>query len=125
MTTANKYVGYGCTLNWDATGGTSFAALGDVVDGDKVDSKWKTANTSLLSEKADTFRKTSYDPGSFKFTVVYDPAASNYTDLLASFVSVNVPAANWQIQFPHVASGSGSGPAETFFGYIVGLSREV
>jgi|ERR1017187_233865 hypothetical protein len=121
--TFEKRVGFGVTLGWDSTGGSSYAVIGTVVDGDKFEAKWKTANTSLLSDKAETFSKTSYDPGELKFTINYDPLASDYTNLKTSFLAVNATAPAWQVSFPDSGAGSGS-TTETFSGHIVGLSRE-
>ena|ERR1700722_6502774 len=119
-----KRVGAGCTLAWDSTGGTTWATLGTVVDGDKFEAMWKTANTSILADVGETFAKTSYDPGTFKFTVIYDPLDSEYAALKTNFATLNVLAPHWQISFPDTGAGSGS-TTDTFFGLIVGLSREV
>lgn len=122
--TYEKRTGIGCTLGWDSTGGTTYVALGTVVDGDKFEAMFKTANTSLLSDVGETFAKTSYDPGTFKFTVIYDPLASDYTNLKTNFALVNALAPHWQISFPDTGSGSGA-TTDAFFGHIVGLSREL
>lgn len=121
--TYEKRVGFGVTLGWDSAAGSSYTVIGTVVDGDKMEAKWKTANTALLSEKADTFAKTSYDPGELKFTLNYDPLSSEYSALKTSFLAVNATAPTWQISFPDSGAGSGA-TTETFSGLIVGLSRE-
>ena len=124
--TFEQRVGSGCTLGWDSTGGSSYVVLGTVVDGDKFEAKFKTANISLLSDVAEKFSKTSYDPGSFKFTIVYDPLASEYLALKASFITINAPHPKWQLSFPDTTGGAGSGAAtEIFTGPIIGLGREV
>jgi hypothetical protein len=124
---AVKRSGTGVTIGWDVDGGTSYTLIGIVVDGDKTEAKWATAKTSLLADSADTFVKTSYDPGEFKFTVVYDPDDSGYQALEASFKDVNCPPPSWEITFPDQdCTGIGSGSTtETFSAHIVGLSREV
>jgi hypothetical protein len=123
-----KRVGFGATISWDSAGGSTFVVIGTVVDGDKNDAKWKTAKTSLLSEKADTFSKTSYDPGEFKFTIIYDPLDTEYQALKTAFLAVNEPAPQWELSFVDSGSESGSGSgdcSDTFFAHVVGLSREV
>ena len=125
-TIGEERVGLGCTIGWDSTGGTSYVVIGSVVDGDKVESKWKTANITLLSQKAERFSKTSYDPGQFKFTVIYDPLSTEYANLKTSFLAANSVAPNWQISFVDAGTGNGSGATtDTFAAHIIGLSRDV
>lgn len=126
MYTLEKRVGFGCTLGVDYSGNTSFGVIANIIDGDKMDAKWKVANTSLLSDKADTYSKTSYAPGTLKFTIAYDPLNSDYTNLKTAFLAVNQPAPNWQVSFPDAGTGNGSGATtDTFYAHVVGLSREV
>jgi len=122
--TIAKRVGFGCTIGWDVAGGSSYQTIASVVDGDKTEAKWNVANTSLLSDKAQTFAKTSYDAGELKLKLNYDPEDSEYVALKASFVAVNVIAPTWLLTLPDVGNGSGSA-TESFSALIVGLSREV
>ena len=123
-----KRVGMGCTISWDSAGGTSYTVIGSVVDGDKNEAKAKTAKTALLSEFWDTFAKVSADPGEFKFTIVYDPGASEYHSLATSLAQIDATAPTWQLSFPDNGLGFGSGSGavvETFAGLVIGLSREI
>ena len=119
-----KRRGIGCTIGWDVTGGTSYSALATVIDGSKTDAKFKTVMDALLSEVADTYSKTSYTPGTFKFTLNYDPLSSEYIALKANFLLVNAVAPSWQLSFPATGSGSGA-TSESFAAHITGLGREV
>ena len=128
-----KLVGQGAVIAVDFLGGTSYVPLATVCDGDKLgESKWKMANTSLLAQAGDTFAKTSYDPGTFKISVIYRPGESVYESLKTNFKAFNAPAPHWQITFAtndsEWGAGSGSSGAttvETFYGHIDGLSREI
>jgi hypothetical protein len=123
--TFEKRIGLGCTIGWCSSGSTSpIVVLGTVVDGDKTEAKAKTANTSILSDVWETFSKASIDPGEFKFTVVYDPLASDYQNLATSLAQVNALPPYWQLSFPDNGSGSGS-TTEEFYGHVVAMSREI
>ena len=122
----NKLVGFGAVIAWDSTGGSSFVTLATIVDGDKTEAKWDTANTTLLSEKAQTHAKTEYNPGELKLTVAYFPGGTEYQSLKTSFLAVNAPPPQWQITFANDGEGNGSGlTVETFYANVTGLSREV
>src|ERR1051325_5372936 len=112
-----KVVGTGVLLSWDSAGGSSFTTIASIVDGDKMTSTWKMANTSLLSDVVETFQKTTLDPGSYKFTVAYSPYNTEYAALKTNFLSYNALPPQWKLTFPNEGDGSGSGTF-TFYAHI-------
>jgi hypothetical protein len=122
----NKLVGFGSVIAWDSTGGTDYVSLATVVDGDKFEAVWATADTTFLSEKAKTCAKTEYDPGTMKFTIAYFPGGTEYDALKTAFLAVNAAPPSWQITFANDNEGAGSGLVpDTFSAHVVGLSREL
>src|SRR5579884_3592801 len=119
-----KRVGLGTVLSVDTTGGTTFVALASIVDVINSEAKAKDVDTSLLTDLFDTFLKGNIDGGSVTFTIAYDPADTNTTQILGTlFASTSQTLANWQITF--AAVGGGSAAHETFLAYVSGLTRAI
>lgn len=123
----NKLVGYGTVIAWNSSGLTTpLTNFATIVDGDKTEAKWATADTTLLSEVAKTCAKTEYDPGELKLTFAYFPGGTEYQSLKTAFLAVNDAPCYFQLTFANDGEGAGSGlTTDVFYGHVVGLSREV
>ena len=118
-----RRIGFGVVLNCDPTGGTTFAALGAIVDGlDGGDAKTTVIDTSILGDKFMTHGGGQIDPGEVTFTIAYDPLDAA-TNLVLSALLGNSNIANFQISYPAVA-GAGA-TTETFKGLVSGYKRTI
>jgi hypothetical protein len=116
-----KRIGYGCTLAVDEQGGSTFATLFNVVSGfSGPAASADVVETTVLSDKYKSFERSQIDPGSFTFTVAYDPADTASQVLVGLFDSGEV--AQWQVTFYDAGSGN---EQEEFYGFVESLGREV
>lgn len=122
--TLTKRIGLGITLSVDTAGGTSFTALGSIVDSMETDAKAVDVNTSLLGDQFDSFLPASIDGGTLTITIAYSPEDTNTTKILNDlFYSTSQTLANFKIGYPAV--GAGTGIAETFKGYVNNIGRQI
>lgn len=129
-----RRVGLGVILSVDPIGGTSYAALGAIVDTiDGADAKGNTYDSSLLTEKYITKGVAQIDSGTVTFKIAYDPADTATTQVLAlqlsggtpggSTTNVQATAPHWKITYPIV--GAETQQTETFFGWVTGFKRGI
>ena len=118
-----RRIGFGVVLNCDPTGGTTYAALGAIVDGlDGGDAKTTAIDTTILGDKFMTKGGGQIDPGEVTFTIAYDPLDAA-TNLVLTTLLGNSNVAHFQISYPAVG-GSGA-TTETFFGFVSGYKRTI
>lgn len=118
-----KRVGLGVTLSCDPLAGTSFAALGSIVDHiDGADAKTTVFDNSLLTDKYETKGGAQIDPGQVVFTIAYDPLDTGTTTVLTGLLSSSAVAA-WQIAYPVI--GGELQNKETFNGLVSGFKRGI
>jgi hypothetical protein len=117
-----RRIGLGFTLGVDKTGGTSFATLGNIVDG------WK--GSGAAAEKVDItilvdffkqFAKGQMDPGEFTFMIAADPN-DNDTKIMGDMAIQTTPTPNWKITYPDVGTGT---VERTFFAHVMKNPEEV
>jgi hypothetical protein len=122
----NRRIGLGVTIAVDASGGTSFTTLGNVVDGAKEGgTKAQTGDVSILADTFMQFAKGQIDPGEKTFTIAYDPDDSNFTVLKTLHDQIQTTPPNWQISLPSGTLGAGSTTTKTYKGFVVGMGREI
>lgn len=116
----NKKIGYGFVISIDPTGGTSWDALGNVVDGfSGPNSQARAVDTSVLSDFWDTFLKEGANPGQLTFDVAYDPDDTDYQALCTALESTSTTLAAFKIDPP------GSTNDQILSGLVIGIGPEV
>lgn len=100
----SKYPGFGTVLEWDPAGGSSFSAIGQIMDisGPSLSRNTLDSTTHDSTDAWMEFLKSLKDGGEVTFDIVYDPALSNHdatTGLLSDFAEDST-IANFRITFP-------------------------
>ena len=108
------------TLDVDTAGGSTFAAIGSLVDIQDL-SSFQAAMTevSKLGDATKSFRPVDIDEGQLKFKIRFDINGDTYVVLKNAMTNVN--KANWKITYAAVEGGASE--TETFLGYVENLSR--
>jgi hypothetical protein len=116
-----KRIGYGQTLSVTVGAGPA-VELGAIVDGwSGPDTSSDDVETTVLADTFKTFKRAQIDPGTFTFTLAYDPADAE--SILIGDLYNSGDVATWTITYSD--EGGGAPDSESFDGYINGLGREM
>ena len=95
----STFCGKGVTLHWDTTGGTTWAAVTDVVSISPPDLQLGKVESTDLQSATKEYKPTIADPGEMTVNLNWDPVNTEHAALLAKSLADQSTPPAWKITF--------------------------